>query len=78
MDTEVECPHCDCPMVCEYEMDQDETPPLNAYQPGRSYWYLAWLDLPDTCPEGCALSAEDKATLEKRTERELLEASDGY
>ena len=70
--TTVECPHCDAPMECEYEMEQGESY-SNMGLSCWTYWYLAWLDLPDACPEGCALSAEDKEALEKRTERELLE-----
>jgi hypothetical protein len=72
-DIEIDCPHCEAPMVFEYEMDQGETAPLNAYEGGHAYSYLAWLDLPDTCPEGCALSAEDKERLERQAERRLLE-----
>lgn len=62
--TDVLCPHCEAPMDCKYEMGQGKS--------CTDYWYLAWLDLPDTCPEGCTLSAEDKEHLAERTKRELL------
>lgn len=74
---EIECPHCEALMEVEYEMDQGDTAPLNAYQGGRSYWYLAWLDLPDACPDGCPLT-DDKKKLTAETEERLLDPGDPY
>lgn len=72
---ELECPHCEALMVCEYEMDQGEEY-FNMGLTCSTYWYLAWLDLPEKCPDGCALTAEDRAKIEEKTERRLLEPDD--
>lgn len=73
---EVECPHCEVVMVLEYEVDYDETPPANAYQSGHGYYFLAMLDLPDECPDGCELSKKDKEALHEKTEKYLLRTGD--